>query len=93
MLKTPPPDKAGFSLCGTEVMQATEANPQDITLVYEAELRKWCLERAFETRALKGPAHMVVTNLAEEYYLWITKGVSQGNRQMDPVGIDEAGMS
>ena len=74
-------------------MQVLPPQLPEITLRRDAELRKWCLERAFETRALKGPAHMVVTNLAEEYYLWITKGVSQGNRQMDPVGIDEAGMS
>ena len=74
-------------------MQVLPPQLPEMTLRPDAELRKWCLERAFETRALKGPAHMVVTNLAEEYYLWITEGVSQGNRQMAPVGIDEAGMS
>lgn len=46
----------------------------------DGELRQWCLERAFETRALTGINHMVVTNLAEEYYRWVADGESQASR-------------
>lgn len=59
----------------------------------DADLRKWCLERAFETRALSGVGHMEVTNVAEDYYLWIKKGFSQSNRQIphteEPEGDDK----
>lgn len=48
----------------------------------DKELRKWCLERAFETRTLTGVKHMVVSNLADEYYRWIVFGETQGNRQL-----------
>ena len=51
----------------------------EITLNPDCALRQWCLERAFETRALTSVAHMEVTNLAEDYYLWITEGKSQSN--------------
>ena len=44
------------------------------------ELRKWCLDRAFQTRDLAKVPLMAVTNVAEDYYLWITQGESQGNR-------------
>ena len=54
----------------------------EIYLNPDCELRQWCLERAFETRALKGVAHMEVTNVAEDYYRWIIEGVSQSNRQV-----------
>ena len=51
-----------------------------VELNIEAELRKWCLERAFELRALTKVNHMQVTNVAEEYYRWIVYGESQGNQ-------------
>ena len=54
----------------------------EIALNEDCALRKWCLERAFETRALSGVKHMVVTNLAEEYFRWIAHGESQSNRQV-----------
>lgn len=46
----------------------------------ETALRKWCLERAFETRALMDVPHMEVTNEADFDYRWITCGESQANR-------------
>ncbi len=64
-----------------------------VELNIEAELRKWCLERAFELRALTKVNHMQVTNVAEEYYRWIVYGESQGNKQALSVNIsiDEDG--
>jgi hypothetical protein len=50
-----------------------------ITERSDVTLRKWCLEQAFHTRALNSVPHMEVTNLAEQYYLWITEGKSQSN--------------
>lgn len=55
----------------------------EVVLNFDAELRKWCLERAFETRELSGVSHMEVTNVADDYYQWIVCGQSQGNRQLD----------
>jgi hypothetical protein len=43
----------------------------------ESALRRWCLERAFETRALVGVPHFEVTNEAAKYYGWIKHGISQ----------------
>jgi len=47
------------------------------------KLRKWCLERAFETREMSGVAHMEVTNVADDYYQWIKAGHSQASRLND----------
>lgn len=60
-----------------------------IELQFEAELRKWCLERAFEKRDLTKVNHMVVTNVAEEYYRWIVHGESQSNRQLAIADADK----
>ena len=51
----------------------------DWNSVEDLRLRKWCLERAFETREMSKVAHMEVTNVAEDYYRWIVFGESQGN--------------
>jgi hypothetical protein len=61
-----------------------------ITLNEDCDLRKWCLEQAFKTRELMGVNHMVVTNVAEDYYRWIVDGESQSNRQIVDQGDDPA---
>lgn len=48
----------------------------------DEELRKWCLERAFECRDLAKVYHMAVTNVAEEYYEWIKHGVSDRSKML-----------
>lgn len=45
----------------------------------DQELRKWCLERAFDTRDITGFTQMAVTSVAEGYYIWITHGKNQEN--------------
>ena len=41
------------------------------------QLRKWCLEQAFEKRRLMDVPHMECTNVAHQYYEWIVNGTSQ----------------
>ncbi len=48
----------------------------------DQDLRMWCLERAFETRALSNVPHMEVTNVAENYFRWVRQGESQRSRVM-----------
>ncbi|MEM1040881.1 MAG: hypothetical protein AAGI12_15580 [Pseudomonadota bacterium] len=52
----------------------------------EQKLRKQCLLWAFETRSLCKVAHMEVTNVAQEYFDWITLGENQRSR------IEETGL-
>lgn len=46
----------------------------------DEDLRKWCLEEAIRRRDKFGPGHLEVTNVAEDYYLWIKQGRSQSER-------------
>ncbi len=67
---------------------ASACDESAIALNPNCELRQWCLDQAFKTREISGVGHMVVTNVAEEYYRWIMFGESQRNRQIPGDGAE-----